>query len=65
MSGSRHIFTMTEEKERIMRGRWRMMVTAAATITLFLGVHASSAQQAPGAKPTVPAAKVEDEVITL
>ena len=37
---------------------------AAATLAVFLGVHASGAQQAPGAKSTS-AAKVEDEVITL
>lgn len=48
-----------------MRDKWRTMVTAAATVALFLGVHASGAQQAPGAKPAVPAAKVGDEVITL
>jgi len=48
-----------------MRGRWRTIMTAAATLAVLLGVQASVAQQAPGAKPTTAAAKVGDEVITL
>jgi protein-disulfide isomerase len=51
--------------KRTMGVRWRAIMGAAATLAILLGVHASGAQPAPGAKPATSAAKVEGEVITL
>jgi len=48
-----------------MRGRSRTVLTAAAILPFFLGVHGAAAQPAPGTKSATPAAKVGDEVITL